>query len=753
MFFEEGSMLKKSHAAGSIALCLISLLAGGCDLGLDPYADDNPGEGYMSRATADQVFTWGTAKGGVEIVKFRSAAELQAYLTGTSRQSSGTASFLVINRIDGDPVVRIADRAFSPAARGGADDITTVVSAVKLPESIESLGANLFAGVTKPVTVSIPPAVAEKIPPGELQSAAGDRATIQKVDPGNPSKAPEVIVRGPSGGGGSSSGSSSSGKGNETPSGNEETPGEDEEETPNTPAPPEPPAPPPPPVPELIAGQPVVTYSGASGSLTLSAAYTFDMKVKLTASPAGWTVTGDGTATITATPNNQVTGEAVKLSFTVGNFDVQDRTTTIPETTLMPVSTEFTPQSGKTYTVRYADRHGAVNLKEEGGTDGWYYVGETRYKRVFNAVYTPNAPDSPRDGIGEGKSTIAYTTANKAEMSDRVLALFKIRFGSSSSEDRVEITGTDLPSAPNAGFDTQIVIDIGLPAASGSTLDEEDNSRLPVFSIPDRGLGTPGGSYDHIRFRVNWGTSLVIKADNSPYINNGDPCPPGNLTGATVEVMSRGKLRSGAYEGEPLGKDAIIIALNGSAIALGPESSFGPGTSGYNQTRDEWYSGWFIGPNGDSPRILWDGGDQTGNYLEIQGNHLAFDASITVRKSIRLPYDVWFASGPTLTIDVSGSGTRGLFAKSGGERFYGTASSSGGFHVGNPASTIIIRRGNSLSRSFVTGSGSGTITAGSSDIEIRNGGKGKAGTAGETPVYYRVKPRNQIGGYFNWPVP
>jgi hypothetical protein len=719
------------HPFPALFTAILALFAGACDFDPAPdpglYADDKPGQGAMSRARADQVFTWGKVSGGAEIVKFRSAPDLSVYLAGGSRQSSGTPSSLVISRIAGVPVVRIAPRAFSPAVRGGDDDITTVVSAVQLPDTIESLGEDLFAGVDKPVMVSIPPAVAEKIPPGELQAAAGDRATIQKIDPGNPSKAPEVIVRGPS------------------------------VEDPSTPNPPDPPPPSLPPVPKVIAG-PVVTYSGASGILIPSAAYTFDRAVKLTPPPAGWTLTGDGTASITATPVNPAAGVAVKLSFTVGNPEAPERTTGIPEITLMPVSAEFVPQAGETYTLRYGDRYGAVGLKEEGGI-GWYYAGETRHKRVFNALYTPNAPDSPPDGIGDGKSAIAYTTANRAAMSDRVLELFKIRFGNSPGEDRIEIRGPDLPSAAGAGFNTQIVIDIGLPATGGGDRipEEEDNSLLPGFVIPDRGLGTPG-VYDYIRFRVNGGASLVIEADNGPYLNTGDPCPPGNLEGATVEVMPRGKLRSGAYEGEPLGKDTIIIARNGSALALGPERSFGPGGPGYDPTRDEGYRGWFIGSSAESPRILWDGGDQTGNYLEIQGKRLAFAASITVRKSLRLPYDVWFVSGPTLTIDVSGSdstvdGQKGLFAVREDARFYGNASSSGGLHIGNPASTIIIRPGNSLSRSFVTENGSGAITAGNGHLEIRNGGRGTAGTAGAVIEYYRVQPQPQIGGYFNWSVP
>jgi hypothetical protein len=383
------------------------------------------------------------------------------------------------------------------------------------------------------------------------------------------------------------------------------------------------------------------------------------------------------------------------------------------------VAEAFAPQAGTEYTVRYADRYGAAFLKAEGG-EGWYYVEDSGLRRLFNAVYSPNAPGSPRDGIGDGKIGTAYTEANKESVSDRVLELFKITLGSDRSGDRVEIRGSDLPAAADAGYGEQIVIDIGLPASdgAGAPLPEEDNSKLPTFSIPAGGLGTARENYAHIRLRVNWGVSLLIAADEQPY---------GNLTNGVAEVMARGKLRSGTADGFPLGEGGLIIARNGSAVGLGP-------------------AGWFIGSSGDSPDILWDGGDQTGNYLEIQEDRLAFSASITVRKSLELKYQVWFVNGPTLTIDAGDflNGKKGLFAKDGAV-FYGTASSSGGLYIGRPASAVLIKPGSSVSGSFFTGAGEDLITAGSGAIEIRN--QGRADT--DEPHYYR-EGSSSIRGYLNW---
>ncbi|MDR0589367.1 MAG: hypothetical protein LBG25_02355, partial [Spirochaetaceae bacterium] len=442
----------------------LGILVSGCDHSPSYEGCDDPGQGHMSLVTAERIFTWGAAQGGVEIRKFHSAAALKAYLDG-GRQAAGSAASLVIGRIDDKSVVGIAERAFSPGVLGGADDITTVVREISLPESIESLGANLFAGAANVVTVSIPPAVAERISPAGLQAAAGDRAVIQTVDPANPDKSPEVIVQGPSGSGGSSGGNGGSpgGSGPVTP-----------------------------PAPTLTAG-PVVTYSGdGQGGVSLSAAFTFDMAVTVTAAPSvAWSVSGEGTGTITAVAGGQTPGFPVTLGFTVANAEAPGQTTRVPETALMPVAEVFAPIAGTEYTVGYADQYGAACLKAGGGGEGWYYVEDIDLRRLFNAVYTPNAPGSPPDGMGDGKTAIPYTGANKDAVSGPVLDLFKIIPGASRSGDRVEIRGSDLPTAPDAGPDRQIVIDIGLPASSsGNTVipPEEDNSRLPPFSVPAGGL-------------------------------------------------------------------------------------------------------------------------------------------------------------------------------------------------------------------------------------------------------------------------
>jgi hypothetical protein len=294
------------------------------------------------------------------------------------------------------------------------------------------------------------------------------------------------------------------------------------------------------------------------------------------------------------------------------------------------------------------------------------------------------------------------------------------------------------------------VINAGLP---------EGNSGLPVFFIPYRELGAPGGDYAHIRIRVNRGANMVIPADNSLYESGGagNPSPPGNFNRGTVEVMGGGALRDGSYEGFPLGTDSVIIVRLGSRFAAGPETSFVPGGTGYVASRDRYFSGWLIGPAANSPRIEWGAGDQNGDFIEIREGKIAFSANVTVRKTLALMYSVWFVNGPTLTIDAAGdsleiSGKKGLFARAGGYKFYGTASSSGGQNPGNPAAEIILKPGSALHRSFLSdgdGNGGTFIEAASGNISITNNGS----KDGPPLVFYVEGGVPNIFGYLNWKIP
>jgi hypothetical protein len=505
---------------------------------------------------------------------------------------------------------------------------------------------------------------------------------------------------------------------------------------------------PPPPVyyPPALQGNPVVSYD-TDNNCAITVTYTFNMNVTVIAVSNGWTLNGSGTAVITAAPNSTIPGQASTITLTAGNPKDTGKTVTVNPVTVMPVTAEFSrPTVATAYTVGYFDNNGAAGLIN--GSTSWYLVTDANLKKIFNAIYIPNVPGTT-DTVEQGKTAIAYDDA----ISRAALSLFTVTVGSSSSGDKIEIKGTALPAkglaSPPASDTNIIVIDIGIPD------DAATNSGLK-FYIPDRQLGLNGsGGYDHIRFRVNRGAETVILADNTSYIASGagHPCPAGNFNNGCVEVMAGGKLRDGAYEGFPLGSDAVILSRLGSYLAVGPEPGTLDATGSKAEAYGLYYSGWLIGPDED-PRIQWDGGDQNGDYIEVRQGKLAISVNVTVRKTLGLIYSVWFANGPRVSIDARNDSTaiggkKGLFANGPAYKFYGTKSASGGENIGSPTATIVIKPGSTLHKLFLTdgvGDADSYITASSTDITIENAGYGN-GTVSETPY------TNNIRGYLNWNTP
>jgi hypothetical protein len=462
--------------------------------------------------------------------------------------------------------------------------------------------------------------------------------------------------------------------------------------------------------------------------------------------PGGWTVTGSGGKTITAAPASPTPGTEISITLTAANKEAASKTVTVPAVKVMPVSGVFSrPGNAGTYTLAYYDSYGVAGLKS-GSSTAWYLVTDAALKTRFNAIYTPNKPDSPKDEIESNKTTVSYNQA----ISDAVLGLFSITLGSSASNDKYEIKGAVLPDATSTGANVNkpLVIDIGLPGG-------EANSGLPTFSIPVQGLGADETtSYSHIRFRVNSGASVVILATNTGYINSGagNSCPTGYFNGGCIEVMSGGMLRDGAYEGFPLGANAVILNRLGSYLAVGPEAG-STDANAKQEAYNAYYSGWLIGPSSGEPRIEWDSGDQAGDYIEVRPSRLAISANVTVKKNLGLIYSVWFVNGPRVTIDAKNEAAgligdkKGLFANGEGYKFYGTVASSGGHNPGNPAATIVIKGGSTLHKMFLTANGTDKtnfITAeANTDITIAN----KGGT--DTGVLYE----NGITGYLDWEIP
>jgi hypothetical protein len=218
--------------------------------------------------------------------------------------------------------------------------------------------------------------------------------------------------------------------------------------------------------------------------------------------------------------------------------------------------------------------------------------------------------------------------------------------------------------------------------------------------------------------------------------------------------MAGGRLRDGAYEGFPLGSGAVILNRLGSFLAVGPEPNHGDATGTRKEGYDLYYKGWLIGPSDYAPRIVWDSGDQNGDYIEVRQGKLAISANVTVKKTVGLIYDVWFVNGPTVTIDASGDSTKindltGLFANNTEEnkyKFYGTSASTGGQNTGAATSMIVIKPGSTLDGRFLSAEDNASpITAEDTEIIIKNkGSSDKAiGALYEVNVY----------GYLNWDIP
>jgi hypothetical protein len=189
-----------------------------------PEPDKNvPEKGIMTKITAAKVFEFDETEESVTILKFLDVGALGKYIDGsddgTGRQAGESKEpdplTVRVNRINNKPVIRIAEKAFTPVKSDGSDDISTLprvlypeaeapaALVIVLPESLE-VGSlkedkDLFAGVSAPVTVEIPPPVIEKIKEKiqeEAAAAGGDALTPAEVEAKLAEELGEVIGAG-----------------------------------------------------------------------------------------------------------------------------------------------------------------------------------------------------------------------------------------------------------------------------------------------------------------------------------------------------------------------------------------------------------------------------------------------------------------------------------------------------------------------------------------------------------------------------
>jgi hypothetical protein len=468
--------------------------------------------------------------------------------------------------------------------------------------------------------------------------------------------------------------------------------------------------------PVLLQG-PLVDYSG--GPVTVS--YTFNTAVTVSGfDTLRWDVPASGQNQTTITLSYKGSDDeplSVELR-AEETYNGVTKTADSPPVTVMPVTGTFLrPSQTVEYTLLYYDSLYNVVRLGFSASSNWYYVNEadTVLRDLFQAIYSPNAPDST-DTVEVPKQALPYTP----EISRTVLNLFKITLGTNTTA--VDIKGGELP-AGSGDKNRLVIIDIGIP-------DTDNSGELPVFSIPDRSLGTGGGNYAHIRLRVNRGMRLDIGDNAASY---------GNLKNSTVEVMGNGRLWDNGYEGF-LGEGAVVIVRLGAYLGAGSRSTLVSCPS---------YDDWLISPAQGGGKIRWGTGDQNGNYIEIrQDGKMAFNADLTVRKSLSLNCDVWFVNGPILTVDAAGDfsdigGYRGLFAADSAYRFYGDYFNSGGENPSQVEAKIIVFAGSNISRSFLQADETDII---SGLVSISNKGVG----GGLASVDYG---RDSIKGYPAWALP
>jgi hypothetical protein len=185
----------------------------------------------------------------------------------------------------------------------------------------------------------------------------------------------------------------------------------------------------------------------------------------------------------------------------------------------------------------------------------------------------------------------------------------------------------------------------------------------------------------------------------------------------------------------------VAVELRGTEL---PASA---GASPRSLFKSQSYDDWLVGPVKAETKIFWGTGDQNGSYLELrEDGRMAFDADITVRKSLALNYDVWLVNSPMLRVDAAGDsstidGRRGLFTGGGEYKFYGDYFESGGQNPTQVRARVLVQAGSEISRSFLNG-GEGHIAG---PAAISNQGSG-----GSAPVEYG---HDSIKGYPNWDTP
>jgi hypothetical protein len=180
--FKEYKMKRQILVSLAGLFLALSLMITGCksDDGSGGIIDD-PAAGSMTEETGRAIFEYDvdSGLGGVVIKKFISEGALKAYLTPSAKLVGDIKlSNLVLKMINGYNIVKIDTGAFTPIVDEITGnilaDISTIIEAINLPETITEIAADAFSGIAESLTVQVPETVKEAIDEDVLQKIEDD---------------------------------------------------------------------------------------------------------------------------------------------------------------------------------------------------------------------------------------------------------------------------------------------------------------------------------------------------------------------------------------------------------------------------------------------------------------------------------------------------------------------------------------------------------------------------------------------------
>jgi hypothetical protein len=140
----------------------------------------------MTADTAELIFKYRIEDGGAVIEKFLSVAELERYLDLPSRvikdEAAAPRRTLVLEKIDGYPIVKITTAAFTPDEEDEDTDISILVATIKLPLALKTLENNAFFGTTD-IVLNIPESVRDALGDDVMDELESDPGITIEVVP------------------------------------------------------------------------------------------------------------------------------------------------------------------------------------------------------------------------------------------------------------------------------------------------------------------------------------------------------------------------------------------------------------------------------------------------------------------------------------------------------------------------------------------------------------------------------------------